>query len=334
MSLEREETPATGDDDADDVLFDDAEDEGDDADKGDGEENEEGEDDDEGESGEEDRRRASKADERIEALAREAGWKPKDKWKGDGWVPAEQFLKNAAKRANNAKREVRDLTERMSALEGAHKDAMKRQAEALTAKAKQLKAEAIKKEKDPDKAAKLVEEIDEVLAEEQAKLAEKAEAPREMKLTALDKKFFAENAWLIDEHDSEEDEAEADEAFDMLQAEMQRLAKAGVSAVRAYKEAKELLREAYPHRYEDDEDDDDEPARKRGAGKKPARRSPDLAGGRRQMNGDERGGGDLYSKLPPEAKRAAKECLDRKIYGSLEEYAEVYFDEKRKERRA
>lgn len=334
MSLERQEAPATGDD-ADDELFDDAEDAGEDAGEDDAEEEVEDEEaDPEGEGDEEERPRGpSKAEQKIEALAKDAGWKPRDKWKGEGWVPAEQFLKNAAKRASAAKREVRDLTERMSALEGAHKESLKRTVEALEAKAKAMKAEAIKKGgKD---AAEIVEEIDEVLAEEKKKL-EEAE-PKPIKLTALDKKFFAENPWLTADDSFEDDESaeEADEAFELVQATIAKAAKSGKTAIEAYELAERALKKAFPHRYEsDDEDDEDEKPTK---GKKPARRAPELAGGRRQLGDGAGSAGALAAKMKreaPEAHRAALEYVKRGTYGSVEEYAEVYYAEQKKDRRA
>lgn len=325
MSLEQSDEPGTGaHEDADDELFDNANEDGDDA-EGD-EEDDDGHDPEDGEGEDEEDRRARGPTE-IEAIALKAGWKPKDKWKGEGWVPAEKFLENAAKRASNAKREARELQDRMDRLESAHQESLKRTIDALDAKAKQLRAQAIREAaKDPAKAEKMLEEIDEVLAEEKAKITQSQQAG-ELKLTPLDKKFFNENSWLIDDHDDPADDAEADEAFEMLQIELTRLAKSGMSAVRAYKEAQALLREAYPHRYHDDED---EPRR----GKRPGRRAPDLSGGRRQLNDDGGGGArSLVAKLPPEAKRAAKEYVERGIYGSEEEYAEVYFQENSKDRR-
>lgn len=49
----------------------------------------------------------------IEALAIEAGWKPADQWKGDGHMPASDFLKHQVARARDKSDEVKNLAKRM-----------------------------------------------------------------------------------------------------------------------------------------------------------------------------------------------------------------------------
>lgn len=49
----------------------------------------------------------------IEALAAEAGWKPADQWKGDGHMPASDFLKHQVARARDKSDEVKNLSKRM-----------------------------------------------------------------------------------------------------------------------------------------------------------------------------------------------------------------------------
>lgn len=52
----------------------------------------------------------------IEALAIEAGWKPADQWKGDGHMPASQFLKHQVARAREKSDELKSLNKRMDKL--------------------------------------------------------------------------------------------------------------------------------------------------------------------------------------------------------------------------
>ncbi len=49
----------------------------------------------------------------IEALAAEAGWKPADQWKGEGHMPASDFLKHQVARARDKSDEVKNLSKRM-----------------------------------------------------------------------------------------------------------------------------------------------------------------------------------------------------------------------------
>jgi len=223
----------------------------------------------------------------------------------------------------------------MAALESTHKKSLDRALKQIDAQAKKMKAEAIAKGgKD---AVKLVEEIDEVAAEEKAKLVgENDDTP--IQLTTLDKRFFAEHDWMIgDDSFGGDDEDEAEEAFALAQSTIKKVYEKTGDMMEAHERATKALRKAFPHRYQDDEDEDEErPARGKGKREeKPKRRAQDLAGGRRTMD-DERGGGrsNLVSKLPPEAKRAAEDYVKRGIYGSVEEYAEVYHDELKKDRRA
>lgn len=49
----------------------------------------------------------------IEALAAEIGWKPADQWKGDGHMPASDFLRHQAAKAKDKSDEVKSLAKRM-----------------------------------------------------------------------------------------------------------------------------------------------------------------------------------------------------------------------------
>lgn len=306
MSLQ-DDDDAGVDDDAEDALFD--------ADDGDNEHRDDGADEDDEPSEAEQAAQAA-----VDKLAAKVGWKPQKDWKGAGWMPADKFLETRAKSASNAKRETRDALDRLDRLEASEVKSRERAFAQLDAQAKRLKAEAIKK--GGDDAVDLVEDIDKAVAEEKAKIAGAPNA--ETELTPLDEAFFSDHGWLVEDEDDEE----AEKAFNFVAKLVAGMAKKNVDPVSAYEAAENALRKAYPHRYEDEEDE--RPRR----GQKPGRRAPELSGGRSRAS--DAGGGrsdDLVAKLPPEALRAADEYVKRGTYGSRREYAEVYFSELKKERR-
>lgn len=254
----------------------------------------------------------------VEQLAVEAGWKPKAQWKGEGHVDARTYLKNAANRAKATKRENRDLEERMGALEGAHKVSLDRQIENLKARAGEMKKAAIAKG-----GAGAVEEVDAIdtVLDEEISALKKAAEPEPMKLTALDKASLAEHPWMFgdDTFDGEEEE-EAEEAFQLYTATVAKVMEKTGDAGEAHERAGKTVRKAFPHRYEEEE------ASRRGE-RRPQRRAPDIASG--YATPRERG-----RDLPPEALKAAKDCVSRGIYANVAEFAEVYWAERKKGRSA
>lgn len=252
----------------------------------------------------------------VEQIAAAAGWKPKGDWKGEGHQSAADFLKSRAGAAKNAKREVKDLESRLDAIEATSRVTLDRQREQLEARAKELRRDAIKRG-DADE----VEAIDKVLAEETARLTEAEKGAEAPKLTALDKAYLANHAWMFGDDTLEGDDdavAEGDEAYELYGAVFARVLKTSGDAADAHERAGKAVAKAYPHRYQDDE-----PRR--------GRRAPDLSSGRTSSRGRDVSGPDL--KLPPEALAAAKDCVKRGIYGSVQEYADVYHEEKQKGRR-
>lgn len=63
----------------------------------------------------------------IEALAMEAGWKPADQWKGEGHMPARDFLKHQVARAKEKADEVKSINKRMDRLAKTSASIMERQ---------------------------------------------------------------------------------------------------------------------------------------------------------------------------------------------------------------
>lgn len=251
----------------------------------------------------------------IERLALEAGWKPGDKWKGEGHKDAASYLKDAAKAARNSRREARELQERMDALEGMNRVALDRQEEAIWARAEELKAAAI--ERGGRDAVGEVAEIEAIRDEELAKLSG-VQAQPNIKLNALDKRAIAQNAaWIISEEAFSDPELveEADEALDLYTTEFNRVLEKTGSQAEAHERAGVAIKKAFPHHYRD-------------GGQARGRRMPEVSRG---FSADR--GGRAPVRLPPEAMAAARDSVKRGIFGSIEEYAEVYAAELKKGRR-
>lgn len=255
----------------------------------------------------------------IERIAMEGGWKPKDQWKGPGWKPAEEFLRHTAKAAKDSRREARDLTERLGALEATSRVTLDRQADAIRAEAKRLKDAAIAKGgKD---AIAEVEEIEKIAADELAKLETDA---KPQKLTALDRRAFADHAWMYDDESFSDPDlkADADDAIETYTDTFNRVLKTTGDPAEAHERAGKAVRKAHPDRYEADEEKPE---------KKPGRRAPDLARGNTSSR---EGGRNLTAKLGAPEMAAARDAVKRGIYGSVEEWAEVWDEERKKGRRA
>lgn len=52
----------------------------------------------------------------VEDLATELGWKPEAEWKGEGWQPAEDYLRAPRERRDDSKREIRGLRDQIDRL--------------------------------------------------------------------------------------------------------------------------------------------------------------------------------------------------------------------------
>lgn len=253
----------------------------------------------------------------VEEIAARAGWKPKSQWRGEGWVPADEFLERSAKRAQTASRKEREAEERIERLERAHQVSITRMEAQMRAQAEAMKRKIIAE--GGEDAYERTQIVEEVLAEEAAKL--RAASPTEAsapQLTALDRQFFTGHAWLTDDATFEDgaDAEEADEAFELAARTMKSVIDKTGDVVAAHEAADKALRRAFPQRYQQDQ--------------RPARRMPALAEGGASRRG---GGGGAASRLPPEARRAGESFVKRGTFASLEEYANVYFEEEKKGRR-
>jgi len=285
----------------------------------------------------------------IEDLALEAGWTPKDKWKGDPGkhVGATEYMRRMAKSQKTLSKKLTEREEQLAAKEKDFDDRLKRLEKTSTVAQKreiaQLKAhyeglleDAIESQ-DPAAIKKALKDRDAALEEledeEKPELSDDkfVEEFRPMYMP-VQKPFWTENAWLLGDDD------EAEEAFATIEEIVQDVVDSATEKKRkptyeemerAFAAAERHIKRAYKHRSEPEQEDvaaivdteerEEEPAPK----PKPVatKRIPVLAGGSRT------GRASIASKLPPEAIKAADDDIKRGLFADREEWAKVYYEE-------
>lgn len=256
----------------------------------------------------------------VEDIAVAAGWKPKAEWKGDktGWVSAAQFVARGLSGVSNARKEVKALKDQVSRFDVMHREALTRQRANIEASYRRQRKEAIEAG-DADAVEALDEQREQALAQVKApepkpEALEAEEIAEAITDNPLAKKFFAANAWLMDDEDAESVDAFnwSGKLADKLQAE-------GSPPSMMYRIIEKALREHFPDRYAVDEEEEAAPEKDPKTGQF-VRRAP-------VTNVPGRGGlkATLASKLPPEARAAAKADVKEGLFKSEEEYAERYF---------
>lgn len=265
----------------------------------------------------------------VEQLAAELGWKPESEWKGDktNWTDAASFLKATAAKAESTRKELREtqksvdaqVQKRVDALERTLQRSQERELASIRSKYNAAIRDAVKKGDDAleDELRKELKDVEgeyedlkEVtLTPEQVEKAE-AEFVESFPVLhpKLQKPFWQEHAWILD------DEADIED-FAMIEAEITRLVVEGGKPLHeALDSAGEILQRAFPDRYEADEEV--EPAPK----KRTQPRTPVIASAGRKA------GRSLASRLPPEARKIAKKEIDAGNFGSYEEWTEVFVE--------
>lgn len=285
----------------------------------------------------------------IEDLALEAGWTPKEKWKGDPgkWVSAAEHLRRTAKSQKTLAKKLSEREEQLAAKEKDFDDRIKRLEATSTVAQKreiaQLKAhyqkqldEAIES-KDPAAIRKALNDRDEAIEEleddEKPEISDDkfVENFRPMYMP-VQKPFWTENSWLLgDDEEAEEAFAEIEEIVqDVVDGATEKKRKPTYEEMeRAFAAAERHLKRAYKHRLGSEEietpalvDDDEREEELEPKPKPPAsKRIPVLAPGSRTARAT------LASRLPAEAIKAADEDIKRGLFADREEYAKVYFSE-------
>jgi hypothetical protein len=251
----------------------------------------------------------------IERLAIEAGWKPRAAWKGQGWVPADQFLRGQVARSRSLARKEREFEDRIDRLDRANEAALQQLQRDIKARVQSAKRAVIAEGEDD--AAEVIEEIDRIAAEQLAELSGRQRFADGLnggtvKLNALDQQFFREHGWMLAD---DVDQDLADDAFELAQKTVQAVLEKTGDIGKAHERAAAALRRAFPQAYQAE--------RMRG------RRAPDLAGGAHAARSGARGAS--YA-LPPEARRAGERYVKEGLYQDMDAYARVYFAETKKGR--
>ena len=282
----------------------------------------------------------------LEDLALEAGWTPKDQWKGDPgkWVSAAEHLRRTAKSAKNLAKKLTaaeqkieakeaEFDKRIARLEMTNSAVRKREIDQVKSYYEQQIEEAIHSQ-DPAQIKRALAERDQAVTEleqgEKPTLSDdeyvKAFEPTQ---ATVQKPFWRDNAWIL------EDGPEADEAF----ADVEEMITDQIFAVtegkrqptpremrEALEEAEKYLSRAYRDKYrtqtEEAEDEEEEPAPKPAPRLTPRPRVPVI--GSASRGGNTR---NLSGRLPPEAIKAADEYIKQGLFSDRDEYARIYLSE-------
>lgn len=267
----------------------------------------------------------------VEKIASEAGWKPETEWKGDktNWTDAATFLRSLPKkledRGKQLSRQEKSFDARVKALEKTTEIARERERAQIKDYYEDLIRQAIKE--GDEESEKELRELQEKAEEEfeNAKpvvlTPEQVEAEHQrfvdefpVAMPKVQQPFWNEHAWLLDEDADIED-------FDMVESVITGAMDSGKSLPEALEAAEAFLHKTFSDQYDEiveqeDEEDEPKPAKKARNGR--SGRVPVLAGVNRTA------GRTKASRLPPEARSAAKRLIDEGLFGSYEEYAEIY----------
>jgi len=284
----------------------------------------------------------------LEDLALEAGWTPKDKWRGDPGkhVGAAEFLRRTAKsqkslasklaQAEQAIEDTQKETDkRFKRLERSMNDRQKAELDTLRDQYEAKLQDAIDSG-DPKAIREAMKERDEALDDlEEPEKTEEDLSDDEWLDTkwsgpafpALQKDFWGDHAWVLLEDD---DNSVFGDVEEMITGAVMALTD-GKRAVtlREYDEiletADKWLRKKHKARYEaktaDDGEDEPEEKPAKAAAKPPAngKRVPVLADGHRTRSTS------AASRLSPEEAAEADRCIKAGLYASRDEWAQVYY---------
>ncbi len=264
----------------------------------------------------------------VEQLASELGWKPRTAWKTkpgqeDTWTDAATFIRQTKAKAEAARKELIDtkksvddaVVKRVEAMERMVRTKHERELASVRAEYTNLIRQAVAKGDERAEDAlraelegieKEYEDLTQVeLTPEQLKKAEDEWVENfPISYPKVQKPFWEEHAWLLD------DEADIED-FGLVEAEITRMMQNGRSLPEALEAADKLIRKTFAERYEEET----EPVRR---AEKDGPRVPVLGSARRGA------AKTLASRLPPEARAQAAKDIKQGLFGSYEEWAEVY----------
>lgn len=265
----------------------------------------------------------------VEQLAAEMGWKPRGQWKvkpgaEDTWTDAATYIRQTKAKGEAARKEALDIkksveetvAKRVEAVEKMMRKARERELANVRTEYTTLIRRAVAQGDDRTEDA-LRDEL-KTIEGEYEDLSKVELTPEQLKKAEdewveqfspgypkVQKPFWEEHAWLLDEESDIDD-------FGLVEAEITRLMMNGRSLPEALEAADKLVRKTFADRYADDEPEEDRKPAKTGA------RVPVLASARRGA------AKSLAARLPPEARTQAAKEIKAGLFGSYEEYAEEY----------
>ena len=241
-------------------------------------------------------------DAEVQARAERMGWAPKEKWRGaEGeWKSAKEFIKHTEDSNGRLKHQVKNLDERLANAERMNKvitDRLKEQDRIGYER-------ALREIKDQKREAARVGDVDafEELEQREENIRKNA-APKEIAPPGEPAEITAwkqTNAWF------DSDAAMTREAMGIYEGYAAAHPKASIAE--ALEEVSRKMPLLHPEKFEN-----------------PNRSTAPRVEGNGALRGGKKGKG--YADLPPEAKRAAKQFVDEKLFKSVEEYAADYFRE-------
>lgn len=228
----------------------------------------------------------------YEDLAREAGWSPKDEWKGDPekWRDPREFIKYGMKRSREGADELRGLRQQVGAIGKTAEVLMRQQVEEARREAEARFASAVEN-KDHEAARAAREELTRI------------ETPQQVGQPAEVGDFMTRNASWFGSNRA---------ATLVAQGITAQLAAQGVSPAEQLKAAEDAVRADFPHLF--------------GASRQPAKAPAAVnAPATRAAQPSARAKG--FSDLPAEAQKAGQDFLKRGMVKTLDDYAKVYLEE-------
>lgn len=260
-------------------------------------------DDDTPEGSEDDEDRSSQTPDPVAVLAQEMGWSPKEQWRGkpEDWKDPASFIRASRdinRRLSSDVRELRQTTERMGRTTAA------------------IAERAIQEERGKlDSRFTDAVEAGDVEAAHQARedltrfdrstQVERQPLPKPEATTAFEERNAS---WL----------GKNKAATALAVSECERLSQTGITDPEAQLEiAEREVKRRFPELFEDDKT----------AGQERQQRDQPRLGGSQSRSSGNSGGKKSAKDLPPDARKAAEDFLKRGRIGSLQEYAEIYFEE-------
>ena len=226
----------------------------------------------------------------IEALAAEVGWKPADQWKGEGHMPASDYLRHQAARAKDKSDEVKSLAKRMDKIARTSATVLERQLAEQRSELEAKYADLVADNK-PNEARRVAQQIDQL---------DRAGDDEDV---ATD--FKTRNASWFDKDD---------EATAFAYGVCEREARKGTSPEKQLEIAEAAVKKRFPELFEN-------------PGSTALRRPAPVVGAPTSRSAPPRAKGVTAETAPPEVKKALTSYLSRLPKEKHADFTKRYLDE-------